>query len=162
MREPIPLHLSPQDKLDALRNLDEFHFWHSLNDVRFCTECHRSITGWQIKVIESKGTRGRLHLQCPTEGCSSVPGQWVYDDPLRAATVPSDAGSFERQSTIQDKITNSHHGHARTIHLAQVGRNKNDSIQPADADGQGRKSSVRAFLAPLASFRFATSWHLFS
>jgi len=29
-----PLHLAPEDKLDVLRYLDEFHYWHSLDDQR--------------------------------------------------------------------------------------------------------------------------------
>ena len=148
VREPSPLHLSPEDKLDALRKLDEFLFWHSLDDVRFCTECQRSITGWQVQVIESNGTRGRLHLQCPTEGCTSLPSQWVDGDPIRAAALRSDAGSFDlRQSTHNDKIAISHHGQARTGRLLQVGRNK---------------PSFRAVLSRLAIIRsIATGLHGF-
>jgi hypothetical protein len=35
----VPLQLEPADKLDALRYLDEFHFWHSLDEERLCQCC---------------------------------------------------------------------------------------------------------------------------
>jgi hypothetical protein len=111
MPEPNSLSLSPQDKLDALRMLDEFHLWRSLDDVRFCTECHRSFTGWAVQVIESKGTRGRLHLQCTTEGCLALPSQWVEDDPVRAAAFRGGTGSFRSpRAPAHGRVTVSHHG----------------------------------------------------
>jgi hypothetical protein len=81
----IPLHLAAEDKLDALRYLDEFHYWHSLDDERLCQRCRRTITGRQIVVIELQGTRGKLRLQCPTVGCASTVGEWVYANPVQAA-----------------------------------------------------------------------------
>ena len=73
----IPLQLSAEDKLDALRYLDRFHFWRSLDDGRRCRCCGRSITGRQIAVFELYGTRGRLQLQCPSPGCLSTPSDWA-------------------------------------------------------------------------------------
>src|SRR2546423_1881505 len=81
-----PLTLSPQDKLDILRYLDEFRFWHSLDDERRCTRCHEKITGRQVLVLDRPGTRGRMRLQCPTPGCASVPSEWVYANPVLFAT----------------------------------------------------------------------------
>jgi hypothetical protein len=78
-----PLQLSPEDKLDALRYLDQFHFWYSLDDKRFCQCCGRRITGRQIVVVELKGTRGKLELQCPTAGCLSTPTDWVGPSIIR-------------------------------------------------------------------------------
>jgi hypothetical protein len=72
-----PLQLSPEDKLDALRYLDELHFWYSLDDKRLCQCCGRLITGRQIVVVELQGTRGKLELQCPSTGCLSTPMDWV-------------------------------------------------------------------------------------
>ena len=92
MHPSRPLSLSPEDKLDALRSLDEFHFWHSLDDRRNCKRCGRSISGRQILVLELKGTRGRLRLQCPTVGCISTPSDWVYADPVLAARLKSEFG----------------------------------------------------------------------
>src|SRR2546421_571209 len=86
--------LSPEEKLEILRRLDEFHFWHSLDDCRMCRECGHSITGWEIQVIEGKGARDKMRLQCPTEGCVSTPAQWVYADPVLAAMLRSDIRSL--------------------------------------------------------------------
>lgn len=85
-----PVHLPPEDKLDALRSLDEFHYWHSLDDERRCKRCSRLITGRQILVVELQGTRGKLRLQCPTLACISTPADWVYADPVLAAKLRSD------------------------------------------------------------------------
>ena len=87
MPEPLPLVFTPKDKIDALQHLDEFHFWHSLDDARICQRCHRLITGWEVEVLEIPGTSGALRLQCPTAGCESSPGEWVYADPILAARM---------------------------------------------------------------------------
>lgn len=87
MRMLSPLTLSAGDKLDALRHLDEYHFWHALDDVRICQRCRQQITGWQIEVVEVAGTRAELRLQCPTPDCESLPGEWIYADPVLAATM---------------------------------------------------------------------------
>lgn len=82
-----PLTLTPDDKIDLLCRLDEFHFWHALDDVRICQRCHRQITGRQIKIVELPGARGVLRLQCPTPDCESSPGEWIYADPVLAARL---------------------------------------------------------------------------
>ena len=85
-----PLQLTPEDKLDVLRHLDEFHYWHSLEDKRRCKRCGRIITGRQMLVIELQGRRGKLHLRCPTVACVSTPSDWVYADPVLAAKLRAD------------------------------------------------------------------------
>ena len=82
-----PFELDPDDKLDALRYLDEFHCWYSLDDQRFCRCCGRRITGRQIAVIELPATRGKLQLRCPTTGCLSTPSEWVELAPSRGKTL---------------------------------------------------------------------------
>jgi hypothetical protein len=82
--------MPPQDKLDVLRYLDEFHYWHSLDDERICKRCEHTITGYQILVIELQGTRGKLHLKCPTAGCVATPGDWAYANPVQAAKLRAD------------------------------------------------------------------------
>lgn len=89
MLSPQPLKLLPEDKLDLLRYLDEFRFWHSLDDERRCTRCHHTISGRQILVFEPPGTRGRMKLQCPTADCASTPSDWVYANPVLAASFTS-------------------------------------------------------------------------
>jgi hypothetical protein len=82
---------SSEEKLHALRYLDEFRFWHSLNDVRSCRRCGRSITGEQVLVIEPDERGGNMRLQCPTRGCISSPADWVYADPMLAAQYTIDS-----------------------------------------------------------------------
>lgn len=91
MSASLPVQLPPQDKLDALRYLDEFHFWQTLDDERLCRRCGCTITGRQILVFELHGTRGSLRLQCPSPGCVSKPGEWVYANPVRAARMRAEA-----------------------------------------------------------------------
>ncbi len=82
---PARLNLAADEKLRALRELDEFRFWHSLDDERFCGKCGRTITGQQIVVLEEKGLRVRRSLQCPTKDCRAQPGDWSYVDAIAAA-----------------------------------------------------------------------------
>jgi hypothetical protein len=84
MRVSSPLNLTSEDKIDVLRRLDEFHFWHSLDDVRICQRCYQRISGWQIEIVELADA---LRLQCPTPDCESSPGEWIYADPVLAARI---------------------------------------------------------------------------
>ena len=70
------------DKLDALRRLDRFRQWRSLDEKRYCLVCGKIITGRQIKV--AGGTRGNpsLRIKCPTERCNSIPMDW-YCQPMK-------------------------------------------------------------------------------
>jgi hypothetical protein len=69
--------LSDADKLDALRRLDLFRQWRSLDEKRFCLVCGKIITGWQIQVAGGTRGNGPLRLSCPTERCNSIPMDWV-------------------------------------------------------------------------------------
>ena len=89
----LPLPLSNDDKLDALRHLDEFRFWRSLDDERRCSRCRETINGRQVLVFETLGTRGKLRLQCPTPGCPSGPSEWLYANPVLFAGAGSPKGS---------------------------------------------------------------------
>ena len=72
-----PLALSDAAHLDALRRLDQFREWRSLDDKRFCLVCGKIITGRQIQVTGGKCGDGLLRLSCPTEQCNSIPMDWV-------------------------------------------------------------------------------------
>jgi hypothetical protein len=98
-----PLSLSAEDKLDIVRHLDEFRFWHSLDDERRCPRCHETITGRQILVLERPGTRGRMRLQCPTPGCASVPSEWLYVNPVLFASLktPSARSGLSRDDEVR-------------------------------------------------------------
>ncbi len=72
-----PVTLSDADKLDALRRLDQFRHWRSLDEKRYCLVCGKIITGQQIEVAGGTRGKGSLRLSCPTERCNSVPMDWV-------------------------------------------------------------------------------------
>ena len=72
-----PVTLSDADKLDALRRLDQFRQWHSLNEKRYCLVCGEIITGLQIQVAGGTRGNGGLRLSCPTSRCNSIPMDWV-------------------------------------------------------------------------------------
>jgi hypothetical protein len=69
--------LSDQEKLEALRRLDQFRQWHSLDEKRYCLVCGNLITGRQIQVVDGTRGNGPLRLNCPTKGCNSIPMDWV-------------------------------------------------------------------------------------
>ena len=120
-----PLQLLPEDKLDVLRYLDEFHYWHSLDDKRRCKRCGRVITGRQMLVIELQGRRGKLHLQCPTVACTSTPSDWVYADPVLAAKLRADfrpAASHAALNGVNPE--RAHDGHADNVRRVKQARNK--------------------------------------
>jgi len=72
-----PVGLAEKDKLQVLQRLDHFRTWRSLDEKRYCLVCSKIITGEQIRVIG--GTRGNepLRVICPTNGCHSIPMDWV-------------------------------------------------------------------------------------
>ena len=72
-----PVTLSDEDKLEALRRLDQFRHWRSLDEKRYCLVCGRIITGRQIQIVGGTRGNGPLRLSCPTERCNSIPMDWV-------------------------------------------------------------------------------------
>lgn len=120
-----PLQLLPQDKLDVLRYLDEFHYWHSLDDKRRCKCCGRVITGRQMIVIELQGRRGKLHLQCPTVACTSTPSDWVYADPVLAAKLRAGFRATASNTGLDGvNPERAHDGHADNVRRVKQARNK--------------------------------------
>ena len=81
--------LSDSDRLDALRRLDQFREWHSLDDKRYCLVCGKIITGWQIQVAGGTQGNGPLQVSCPTERCNSIPMDWALpkDEVLAVAEM---------------------------------------------------------------------------
>jgi hypothetical protein len=71
------INLSDVDKLEALRKLDQFRPWDSLDEKRFCLVCGKIITGEQIRVIGGMRGTGPLRIICPTPNCHSIPMDWV-------------------------------------------------------------------------------------
>ena len=91
-----PLALSDLDKLDALRRLDQFREWRSLDDTRYCLVCGRIITGRQIQVVGDTRGNGPLQPSCPTEQCNSIPMDWVLPTDENLAVAETMASEKER------------------------------------------------------------------
>jgi hypothetical protein len=96
--------LSDEEKLQALRRLDQFREWHSLEEKRYCLVCGNLISGRQIQV--SGGTRGNgpLRLSCPTERCNSIPMDWVLPTDEILAKVEKMAAT-ERKAAERKSAT---------------------------------------------------------
>ena len=75
--QPAPLVLSPAEKLRALRELDIFHPWESIDEQRHCRHCGTTIRGREIRVFAAPRSDPPIRLECPTEGCLSVPLEWI-------------------------------------------------------------------------------------
>jgi hypothetical protein len=69
--------LTDADKLEALRRLDQFRQWRSLDEKRYCLVCSKIITGRQLQLAGGTRGNGSLTLSCPTESCNSIPMDWV-------------------------------------------------------------------------------------
>ena len=72
-----PASLPDREKLEALRRLDQFRRWDSLDQKRYCLVCGKLITGRNIQVSGGIRGNGPLRLSCPTKGCNSIPMDWV-------------------------------------------------------------------------------------
>jgi hypothetical protein len=150
-----PLQLPPEDKLDVLRYLDEFHYWHSLDDKRRCKRCGRIITGRQMIVIELQGRRGKLQLRCPTVACVSTPSDWVYADPFLAAKLRADfrPGASSAGSSA-DAPDGAHHADVDYERRVEEARDKYSPrlAQPSRPFTVFRVLAARSkFLRPIAS-----------
>jgi hypothetical protein len=77
MASSPPTPLSDAEKLAALRRLDQFREWHSLDEKRYCLVCGKIITGRQIQVAGDTRGDGPLRINCPTERCNSIPMDWA-------------------------------------------------------------------------------------
>ena len=72
-----PLELAEKDKLQVLQRLDKFRTWRSLDEKRYCLACGKVISGEQIQVIGDTRGNEPLRVICPTNGCHSIPMDWV-------------------------------------------------------------------------------------
>jgi hypothetical protein len=106
--------LSDDEKLEALRRLDQFRQWRSLEEKRYCLVCGKLITGRQIQV--SGGTRGNgpLRLNCPTESCNSIPMDWVLPTDEILAKVEKLAEEERKASAL--KPSTAPNGNGKTVH----------------------------------------------
>ncbi len=93
--------LSDDEKLKALRRLDQFRQWHSLDEKRYCLVCGNLITGWQIQVAGGTRGNGPLRLSCPTERCNSIPMDWVLPTDEVLAKVERLAAEERKASALK-------------------------------------------------------------
>jgi hypothetical protein len=77
MALPAPVGLAEKDKLQVLQRLDHFRTWRSLDEKRYCLVCSKIITGEQVRVIGDTRGNEPLRVICPTNGCHSIPMDWV-------------------------------------------------------------------------------------
>jgi len=96
--------LSDQEKLEALRRLDQFRQWHSLDEKRYCLVCGNLITGRQIQVAGGTRGNGPLRLNCPTEQCNSIPMDWVLPTDEVLAKVERLAEEERKASALKPAV----------------------------------------------------------
>ena len=96
--------LSDEEKLQALRRLDQFREWHSLEEKRYCLVCGNLISGRQIQVAGGTRGNGPLRLSCPTERCNSIPMDWVLPTDEILAKVEKMAAA-ERKAAERKSAT---------------------------------------------------------
>jgi hypothetical protein len=96
-----PTRLSDEEKLEALRRLDQFRQWHSLEEKRYCLVCGNLISGRQIQVAGGTRGNGPLRLSCPTERCNSIPMDWVLPTDEILAQVEKMAAEERKSSALK-------------------------------------------------------------
>jgi len=74
-----------EDKLAALRRLDQSRAWNSLDDQLYCTICKSVISGRQIEVVGGTNGLRALRLKCSTPDCPSTPADWIL--PVKSDAV---------------------------------------------------------------------------
>jgi hypothetical protein len=109
--------LSDHEQLEALRRLDQFRQWHSLDDKRYCLVCSTIISGRQIKVAGGTRGNGALRLSCATEGCNSIPMDWVLPTDEILARVEKLAAEERKASALKPVTVANDNG--RPVRAAQ-------------------------------------------
>jgi hypothetical protein len=107
------IRLSDEEKLEALRRLDQFRQWHSLDEKRYCLVCGNLITGRQIEVAGGTRGNGPLRLGCPTEQCNSIPMDWVLPTDEVLAKMERLAEEVRKASALKPAAVTS--GNVETV-----------------------------------------------
>jgi hypothetical protein len=103
---------SDNEQLEALRQLDQFRQWHSLDEKRYCLVCGELVTGRQIQVTGGTHGDGPLRLHCPTAGCNSIPMDWVLPTDEILARVEKLAEDERKASALKPTAVTIGHGKA--------------------------------------------------
>ena len=109
--------LSDNEKLEALRRLDQFLQWPSLEEKRYCLVCGKIITGQKIQVVGGTRGNGALWLNCPTEGCNSIPMDWVLPTDEILAKVEKIAEEERKASALKPAAATN--GNGKTVHAGR-------------------------------------------
>jgi hypothetical protein len=112
--------LSDSDKFDALRRLDQFREWRSLDDKRFCLVCGKIINGRQIQVEGDTRGNGPPRLNCPSERCNSIPMDWVLPTDEILALAETMASEKERNIAPPGAADHSVEEHGLTSQLKKL------------------------------------------
>jgi|SRR5262245_11136488 len=115
-----PVAWSDSDKLDALRGLDQFREWRSLDDKRFCLVCGKIINGHQIQVEGDTRGNGPPRLNCPTEQCNSIPMDWVLPTDEILALAETMASERERKAAPSGAADHGIEEHRLTSQLKKL------------------------------------------
>lgn len=110
--------LSDEEKLQALRRLDQFREWHSLEEKRYCLVCGNLISGRQIQVAGGTRGNGPLRLSCPTERCNAIPMDWVLPTDEILAKVEKMAA--EERKAAELKSAAARIGNGKTVPTAKA------------------------------------------
>jgi len=107
MTSSPPAPLTDAEKLAALRRLDQFRDWRSLDEKRYCLVCGKIITGRQIQVAADTLGDGPQRLNCPTERCNSIPMDWALptDEILAAIQIgePNERNVASTTAAVSDE-----------------------------------------------------------
>jgi hypothetical protein len=106
--------LSENEQLEALRLLDQFRAWHSLDEKRYCLVCGKIISGRQIQIASGSRGNGPLRLSCPTDGCNSIPMDWVLPTDEILAKVERMAAEERKASALKQPVVPN--GNGNTVH----------------------------------------------
>jgi len=103
----VPIELSGAETLELLQRLDRYRKWHSLEEKRYCLACGRIIEGRDILVVGGTRGTGPLRLICPTEGCHSIPMDWVIptDEVLARISRIEEEVSRPKPTRVRGKFT---------------------------------------------------------
>jgi hypothetical protein len=106
-------HLTPEDKLDAIRHLDPGGGWESLDEWRYCTVCKKLFSGRQIEVLAGARRVGPLRLHCPTAECNSNPGDWRSSQALKSPDESEVSFLFQNDDVEEASLDISYRGNGR-------------------------------------------------
>ena len=110
--------LPDDEKLEALRRLDQFRQWRSLEEKRYCLVCGNLITGRQIQVAGGTRGNGPLRLNCPTESCNSIPMDWVLPTDEILAKMEKLAEEERKASAL--KAAAATNGNGKIVHAVKA------------------------------------------